>query len=117
MSRRLAVVRSFFDDFLQNAPIQRQIGHQTLQPGVLVSQLPQLEQPEIAVALLPDVAGRLADPHLPAHICDRLPRIPQLQIKQHLLLGEPGLLHRFRSLSFKERKHQTPFLNGYEKPG
>jgi hypothetical protein len=42
MSRRLGVARSYFDDLLQHVPIQCQIGHQALQPGVLVAQLPKL---------------------------------------------------------------------------
>jgi hypothetical protein len=116
MSRRLGVARSFFYDYLQHVPIQRQIGDQPLQPGVLVPQLPQLahlEQPEVAVALLPVEVRRLADPHLPAHIRDRLTGVPLLQSKQDLLLGEPGLLHRFLSLPCKERKHLTPVLNDY----
>jgi hypothetical protein len=65
-------------------PIWRQIGHQALEPGVLVAQLAlltHLEQPEVAVALLPDVEGRLADPHLPAHVAYRLARLRLLERK------------------------------------
>ena len=90
MSRRLAVVRSFFDDFLEDVPIERQIGHQSLQSGVLVPQLPELtnlEKPQVAIALLPDVEGRLADPHLPTHVPHRLSRGGLLEGKQDLLLG------------------------------
>jgi len=69
MSRRLSVARSFFNDFLQHVPIQRQIGRQALQPGVLVSELSELsdlEQSEVAIALLALAVRRLADPHPPA---------------------------------------------------
>lgn len=105
MSRRLAVVRSLSADFLQNVPIQRQIGHQALQPGVLVPQLPQfasLEQPEVAVALLPDVVSRLADPHLPKHVRDWLTGIPLFQSKQDLILGELGPLQCFLSMPCRD---------------
>ena len=69
MSRRLSVARSFLNAFLQHVPIQRQIGHQALQPGVLVSELSELsdlEQSEVAIALLALAVRRLADPHPPA---------------------------------------------------
>ena len=69
----------FFNDFLQHVPIQWQIGHEAFEPGVLVAELPQLsdlEQPHVRVPLLPDVVRRLADPHLPAHVRDRLTGIP-----------------------------------------
>ena len=93
MSRRLSVARSFFNDFLQHVPIQRQIGRQALQPGVLVSELSELsdlEQSEVAVALLAVAVRRLADPNLPAYIRDRLTGVPLLQSKQNLLLyGRP----------------------------
>ena len=105
MSRRLCVARSFFNDFLQHVPIQRQIGHEALQPGVLVPQLPQLahlEQPEVAVALLPVVVRRLADPHLPAHVRNLLAGVALLEGEQDLFLGELGLFHRFLALSRKD---------------
>jgi hypothetical protein len=105
ISRRLGVVRSFFNHFLQHVPIQRQIGHQALQPGVLVPQLPELtnlQEPHVRVALLPDVVRRLADPHLSADIRNRLTGVPLLEGKQNLLLGVPGLLHRFLSLPYKD---------------
>jgi hypothetical protein len=86
-------------------PIKRQIGHQPLQPGVLIPQLPELadlEQPQVAVALLPDEERRLADPHLPADIRHRLSRGHLLEGKRDLLLGEPRSLHRFLSLPGKD---------------
>jgi hypothetical protein len=105
MSRRLCVARSFFNDFLQHVPIERQISHQALEPRVLVAQLAQLahlEEAEVAVALLPVVVRRLANPHLPTHIRNRLTGVPLLEGEQDLLLGELGLLHRFLSLPRKE---------------
>jgi hypothetical protein len=101
----LAVVRSFFDDFLEDVPIERQIGHQPLQSSVLIPQLPELtnfEEPQVAVALLPDIERRLADPHLPADVRHRLSRGGLLEGKQDLLLGEPRSLHRFLSLPGKD---------------
>ena len=82
-------------------PIQRQIGHQTLEASVLIAQFPQLpylKDAHARVPLLPDVVHRLADPHLRADIRDRLAGIPLLQGKQDLLLCELGLFYRFRSL-------------------
>ena len=80
--RRLGVARSFFNHFLQHVPIQCQIGHQALKPRVLVPQLPQLthfQDPQVRVALLPDIVRRLADPHLAAHIRDRLAGVTLLE--------------------------------------
>jgi hypothetical protein len=105
MSRRFDVVRSFFDDFLQDVPIQRQIGHQPLQSGVLVPQLPELadlKQPQVAVALLPDIERRLADTHLPAHVRHRLSGGHWLEGKQDLLHSESRSLHRSLSLPSKD---------------
>ena len=105
MSRGLGVASSFSNDLLQHMPIQCRIGHQALQPGILVTELPKLahfEQPEVAIALLPVVVRRLADPHLPAHIRDRLTGVPLLQSKQDLLLVEPRLPHCFLSLPCKD---------------
>jgi hypothetical protein len=68
---------SLYNDFLEDVPIERQIGYQPLQSGVLVPQLPEftnLEKPQVAIALLQDAKGRLADPHLPTHIRHRLSR-------------------------------------------
>ena len=93
-SRRLDVPRSFFNDFLEHVPIERQIGYQALQARVLVAKLPQLaylEDPEIRVALLPDVVRRLTDPHLPADIRHRLPGGALLERKKDLLLRKSGL--------------------------
>ena len=39
ISRRLPVLRSFFNDLLQHVPIQRQIRYQALQARVLVPKL------------------------------------------------------------------------------
>jgi hypothetical protein len=99
------VVRAFFSDFQQDVPIQRQIGHQALQPGVLVPELPELpdlEQPHVRVPLLPGVVGRLADPYLPTQIRDWLAGTALHQSKQDLLLSELGLLHCFLSLPCKD---------------
>jgi hypothetical protein len=82
----------FFADFLQYVPIQRQIGHQALQPLVLVTQLLQLtdlQNPQVRVALIPDVERRLADPHLPADIPDCLAHLRLLERIQDLFLGTP----------------------------
>ena len=95
----------FFDNFLQDVPIERQIGHQPLQSGVLIPQLPELadlEKPKVAVALLPDVERRLADPHLSADVRYRLSGGDLLEGKQDLLLGIPRSLHRFLSLPGKD---------------
>jgi hypothetical protein len=86
-------------------PIQGQIGDQALQPGILVPQLPELpnfQETHVGVSLLPDVVGRLADPHLPTDVRNRLAGIALLQGKQDLLLGELRLLHRFLSLPYKD---------------
>jgi hypothetical protein len=45
---RLTTARSSFYDLLQHVPIQRQIGHQSLELGVLLAQLPQLPHLERA---------------------------------------------------------------------
>jgi hypothetical protein len=100
-----ALLDLFFNDFLQNVPIERQIGYQALEARVLIAQLPQLahlQNPHVRVPFLPDVVRRLADPHLPAHIRDRLAGVPLLQGEQDLLLGELGLLNRFLSLPYKD---------------
>src|SRR3954464_12629460 len=96
------------------------IGHQTLELGVLLAQLPQLshlQRPEVRVALLPHVERRFADAHLSAHIVHWLARFRMLQGKQDLLFAMSRSLHRFGSWSFQGlRSHVTPVLNGYEKP-
>jgi hypothetical protein len=84
MSRRLGVARSFFYYFLQYVPIQRQIGYQSLQTGILVTKLPQLahfQDTQVRVALLPDVERRLTDPNLPTYVGDCLARIRLLERK------------------------------------
>ena len=101
----MLAVRFVFNDFLQNMPIQCQIGHQPLQSAVLVAQLTQLaylEQSQVPVALLPDVKRRLADPHLPAYIRHQLSRSRLLERKQDLLLSKPRSLDRFLSLPRKD---------------
>ena len=102
-------------------PIQRQIRHEPLEPGVLITQLaqlPHLEQAQVPVPLLPDVERGFADAHLPANIADRLARISLLQRKEDLLLGELRSLPRFRLLTLQgPRGHLTPVLNAYEITG
>jgi hypothetical protein len=86
-------------------PIQRQIGHQALEPRLLITQLPELanlQETHVRVALLPHVVGRFANTHLPADIRNRLPGISLLEGKQDLLLGKSALLHRFLSLPYKD---------------
>jgi hypothetical protein len=105
MSRRLVAAKSFFNHFLQHVPIQREISYEVLQAGVFIPELPELtdfQETHIGVTLLPDVVRRLADPHLPADIRNRLTGVTLLECKQDLLLGELGLLHRFLSLPYKD---------------
>jgi hypothetical protein len=105
MSRRRPTAKSFFNDFLQDMTIQRQIRHQPVQSRVLIAQLTQftnLEQSEVTVPLLPHVKRRLANAHLPTDIADWLPRLRLLQGEQDLLLGKLRLFHRFLSLPCKD---------------
>lgn len=111
----------FFNDFLQDMSIQRQIIHQPLEPRVLITQLAQLahlEKAQVAIPLLPDVERLFADPHLPTDIADQLAGIRLLQYKQDLLLSELRSLHRFLLLASQgPRNHLTPVLSAYETLG
>src|SRR5262245_21463660 len=75
IARALAVMSAselFSDDLPQEGFVERQVGHQALQPRVLVTQLTQLlhfRHSHAAVALLPDVETRLTAAELPTHIC------------------------------------------------
>jgi len=70
-----------------------------------------------SVLLFPNVEGRIADAHLPAHIRDRRTAIDLPQRVSNLLVGEPRSLHRPLSLGprgrFVEdlRSHFSPALN------
>ena len=58
-----------------------------------------LQDPQVRVALLPDVVRRLADPDLAAHIRHRPAGVARLEGKQDLLLyGRPVLLVRHPDL-------------------
>lgn len=78
----------YSDDLLQHVPIERQIRHQPLQLRVLIahlSQLSQLAQTHTGVLPLPDVTHLLADPQLPADLCDLLSAFGWPECLQNLL--------------------------------
>src|SRR5690242_19899770 len=58
----------FSDDFSQDVLVQGEIGHETLQARILITQLtqlPDLGQPQPRVLLAPKVEARLAHSQLP----------------------------------------------------
>src|ERR1700686_1569767 len=75
----------------QDMLVECEIGDQAFQPRVLVAQLSQLlefGEPQVAVALLPEVEARFAAPELPAHVRRRCARFHLPQRVQDLFLGE-----------------------------
>src|SRR5262245_5012873 len=76
MSRIQLTDRAFSDDLLQHVSVQGQIGHQLLEPPILLFQLPQppqLGDPHPSELALPTGEGLLAHPQLTA---DLRPGIP-----------------------------------------
>ena len=65
---------TFFEDVLQDGAIERQIGDDLLELGVLFAQLAQLanlRRTELAEAFLPHVQGRFGDTEFAGELRDR----------------------------------------------
>ena len=74
---------------MQDHLIQRQIGHELLEPAVLfvsLSQPPNLGDGHPTVPFPPDVVRRLTDPELAHHIKDRGPCVNLPQGRRDLLI-------------------------------
>jgi hypothetical protein len=88
--------------------IEREIGHQALQPPVFVLELPEppeLAHAQVRVLLLPGIERGFADAELPANVADRRAGLDLAEGIGDLLLGEFRALLRSR-----------PFLSGPPKP-
>src|SRR5262249_2895844 len=88
----------FSDHLLQDLLVERQVGHQPLQPRIFLAHLPQLadfRHPEAAELLLPHVERSLPDARRRADIRHWRPGLGEAQGVGDLLFGVPRLLHRF----------------------
>src|SRR5215470_16553365 len=98
----------------QHVLVEREIGHQALQPSVFVLELPQaaeLAHAQVRVLLLPAVEGGLTDPQLPADVPDRGTALGLAQSVGHLLFGEFRALHRSHPFWVdRRRRHFTLVL-------
>src|SRR6267378_4550946 len=86
----------FSDHLAQDVLIEREIGYETLQARVLITQLAQLVdlgEPELRVLLLPEVKARLAHPDLTAHIRHRCAAFRLAQCHGNLLIRKTLPLH------------------------
>src|SRR2546429_104585 len=86
----------FSDHLAEDVLIEREIGHQALQPRVLITQLAELAdlgEPELCVLLLPEVKARLAHPDLTAHIRHRCAPFRLAQRHGNLLIRKTLPLH------------------------
>ena len=100
--------------------VQAQIGHDLLEFAVLfikVAQAPQFGRANAAIALLPDIKGRLADALLATDLLDSRTQLGLLESKGNLLLGELALLHEM--LLPTRGVHHARFLHNrtVRKPG
>lgn len=113
-SRRRVGFRAFSNDLGEDVLVERQIGHQALQAGVLVTQLAQLlhlRHAHVAVTLLPDVETRLAASQPPADLRRRCPGFDLAQGVGDLLVGKSLLLHRRVSSSEDPDSELSPIPN------
>src|SRR5438270_194118 len=86
----------FSDHLAQDVFIEREIGYETLQARVLITQLAELAdlgEPELGVLLLPEVKARLAHPDLTAHIRHRCAAFRLAQRHGNLLIRKTLPLH------------------------
>lgn len=89
------------DDFSQDVLIQRELGDQTLQSGVLVTQLvhlPDFGYAKLAVLLLPQVEARFAHAQLPADVDHGRSALRWVQRVGDLLSPKPLARHGLRLL-------------------
>src|SRR5271156_4730785 len=89
-------VAVFCQHILQRPNIQRLVGHDRLQPPVLLFQLPQpahLGDLQPAVPVPPGVKGRVRDPVPPAQPADLRSRLGFLKDTDNLLLAKPYSFH------------------------
>ncbi len=104
----------FSDNLLQHVPIERQIGHEAFQLGILLTELPQFAQfaeAEPRILPLPHVERLLADPHLPADVHHGRAPLHLPQGGQYLFLGMPtSSCHRRVLLLCQEDHALAPFL-------
>lgn len=96
---------------LQHLAVERQIGHDLLQPTAFLLKLPQplhLRWHQTAMHLLPIGKGRRADLGFPAHL--RNPRAALGKLDDECLLGvrELARFHRFRSSPSLGSMRKTP---------
>lgn len=76
--------------------VERQIGHELLQPVVFILHLPesaQLADPQMGELFLPEVDRGLADPQLPGDVTGRGAALDLPQRIGNLLLGKLRFLH------------------------
>ena len=86
----------FFDHRFQHVLVQAEIGHQLLQPLVLIFQLPQtlrLAHAHPAILRLPGVDGVLRHAQFPAHVGGAASRFHLLQRPDHLHFAVLPLRH------------------------
>ena len=86
----------FSDNLSQNVLVKRELGDQTLQARILVTQLPQLPdlgQAKLPVLLLPRIEARLAYSKLPTDLSHWSPALSLAQRVGDLLVRKSLALH------------------------
>ncbi len=111
----------FFNDLAQYLLVEREIGDQLAQTGVLFFQVLQpahFRRHQPAVDLLPSKECGPADAELATHLVNRCARLRLLQRERDLLFREPELLHgQGPSQGYLSRKTLTRTgLRNWEEP-
>src|ERR1022692_2222388 len=106
----------FCDDRLQHRLVQTQISHNVLQLAILffqLSQPPQFRRTQVLVLLAPQIKGRLANTHLPAHLIHRRAQLRLLQRKGDLVFAELAPLHDMTSFSSNQKSCRNSVTKRY----
>ena len=94
--------------------VEREVGDQPFEPGVLLLHLPQSEQftyAEMGVLLFPGIEGGVTDPELPAEITDGSATLGLSVRIDDLLFGKFRPLHRSTPFARDRRsRHLTLVL-------
>ena len=100
--------------------VDRQVGHNLLQPRVLVLELLQplhLRRKQPGILLLPIKVGCLADPGLPADLRNRRSIFALIDDERHLRVRENARLHPIPLLSQPGKRSRKLQLQSVKFPG